>query len=149
MRIVLASDHAGVEQRKALHKELTQSGYDCAEMGSRDASAADDYPDFAAVAARKVADGEADRAVCICGTGIGMSIATNKIPGIRAAVCWDEFTATVSRSHNNANVLCLGGRTLEIDTMVKLAKLWMQTEFEGGRHAIRVKKIADLERPGR
>lgn len=148
MRIATTSDHAGVEHLRAVVEELTRQGHECIELGRDNHSAADDYPDFAEAVARCVVDGNADLAVCVCGTGIGMSIAANKVPGIRAAVCWNEFTAEVSRTHNNANVLCLGSRTLDAETAAGLAVLWVRTRFEGGRHARRVDKITDLEKRG-
>ena len=144
MKIAITSDHAGVECRQVVREEMQRAGHEMIDLGS-DVKDAQDYPDFALRAAQMVAAGEAEAAVCICGTGIGMSIAANKVRGIRAAVAWDEFTATVSRTHNNANVLCLGARVLDPAQAARLAVLWAQLEFEGGRHARRVDKISDFE----
>ena len=125
MKIALASDHTGVEHRRAVQDELERLGHECIDLGC---------------------NGDADAAVCICGTGNGMSIAANKIPGIRAVVCWDEYTTRMGRQHNNANVLCLGARCMDITTAVRLAALWTQLKFEGGRHTPRVDKVMNLER---
>lgn len=146
MKIALASDHAGIEHRRAVREQLERLGHECIDLGSDGADPADDYPDYAFDAGERVARGEVDAAVCICGTGIGMSIAANKIPGVRAANCWNEFSVRVSRTHNDANVLCLGGRTLEPSTAARLAGLWTQQGFEGGRHIRRIRKIADFEK---
>ena len=146
MKIAIASDHTGVEYRRAVQDELERLGHECIDLGCDSETKRVDYPDFAESAARTVSRGDADTAVCICGTGNGMSIAANKIPGIRAVVCWDEYTTRMGREHNNANVLCLGARCLDIATAAHLAALWTQLEFKGGRHTSRVDKVMNLER---
>jgi ribose 5-phosphate isomerase B len=146
MKIVIASDHTGIDHRRAVREELERLGHQCLDIGTSGEDPQDDYPDYAIEAARRVAAGQADAAVCICGTGIGMSIAANKIAGIRAAVCWDEFSTRVSRTHNNANVLCLGARVLDPATAARLAAQWTRLPFEGGRHARRLAKITKLEK---
>jgi ribose 5-phosphate isomerase B len=107
-----------------------------------------DYPDFAAKVAAAVASGQADRGILVCGTGIGMSLAANKVPGIRAALCYSVETAVLSRSHNDANVLTLGGRTTDHSLALRIVEAWLCTDFSGGRHTLRVAKIAALEEPG-
>jgi len=145
MRIAICTDHAGIEFSRIVRAELERVGHECIDLGSNGQDPQDDYPDFALDVAQCVSRGEADAGVCICGTGIGMSIAANKVKGVRAAVCWDEFTTRVSRTHNNANVLCLGARVLDAATAAHLAALWTTVEFEGGRHARRVGKITRFE----
>jgi ribose 5-phosphate isomerase B len=108
-----------------------------------------DYPDFAALVAKKVSSGEVDRGILICGTGIGMAISANKFPGVRAAACIDEVTAELSRRHNDLNVLCLSGDLLSSRVTERVVEKWMETEFEGGRHARRIDKIGQLEQENR
>ncbi len=145
MRVSVGSDHRGVESKNALVEFLAGLGYQVTDEGSH-GEASVDYPDIAKIVGRKVSTGEADRGVLICGTGIGMAIAANKFPNVRAANCHDETTVTLSRQHNNLNILCLPGSGLGNEEMQQLSELWMKTEFEGGRHARRVEKIGDLER---
>ena len=130
--------------KSAIVARLRELGHDVTDVGTQDAESAD-YPDFAATVAGAVSRGEADRGVLICGTGIGMSIAANKFRGVRAAVVHDQFTAEVSRTHNNANVLCLGARVLSDDEAPAIVETWMSLDAEGGRHARRVGKIAQIE----
>lgn len=143
MRVALGSDHRGVEQRVPLRALLEQRGHEVVDLGTNSSESVD-YPDIAALVARRVANGEADRGLLICGTGIGMSIAANKVHGIRAAVCRLPEAAEMSRRHNDANVLCLSGAVAPADNATILAK-WLETPFEGGRHQRRVDKISDLE----
>jgi ribose 5-phosphate isomerase B len=124
---------------------LTSSGYRVIDVGTMSEESTD-YPDYARRVAMTVAQGEAKFGVLVCGTGIGMSIAANKVKGIRAAVVTDEFTAQMSKQHNNTNVFCAGARTLEAERMKKLLKLWLETPFEGGRHTRRLQKIEELEK---
>jgi len=145
VKIAIASDHTGVEHRRAVQDALERLGHECIDMGCEPDAERVDYPDFAESASRAVSRGDADTAVCICGTGNGMSIAANKIPGIRAVVCWDEYTTRMGREHNNANVLCMGARCLDIAAAVRLAAFWTQFEFKGGRHEARVEKVMKLE----
>jgi ribose 5-phosphate isomerase B len=144
MKLALASDHAGYDLKKAVVDYLQSLGVDFKDFGCGPGENVD-YVDYGAVAIRSLLEGECDRAILFCGTGLGMAVVANKFPGIIATPCWDEFTATVSRTHNNSNCLTLGGRVLTAEKAVTLVKLWLEKEFEGGRHERRVKKIAQLE----
>ena len=144
MRIAIGSDHRGFVVKAALVEQLTAAGHQVADLGPTTDERVD-YPDFAAAVAHSVAGGSADRGILICGSGIGMSIAANKVLGVRAAVCYDETSAQVSRQHNDANVLCLSGDRVDPPSNVAIAKVWLETEFEGGRHQRRVAKISALE----
>jgi len=138
--ILLASDHAGFELKRALRDHLVGRGLDCADLGVFDHTAAD-YPDLAhALAERIVAEGSSV-GVLVCGTGIGMAMAANRHPGVRAALCHDLFTAEMARRHNDANVLCLGARVLAPGDAVQITDVFLATPFEGGRHQRRVAKI--------
>ena len=142
--IALACDHGGYYLMQAVKKHLADRGLPCKDFGTfSDASC--DYPDFAAPAARAVASGECDRGILICGTGIGISIAANKIRGIRAAVCSDCFSAEATRLHNDANMLALGARVVGEGLALKIVDIFLDTPFEGGRHQRRVDKISALE----
>jgi len=143
MRIAVGSDHRGVELRAKLVELLGRLGQHVVDAGSYGED--DDYPDVAALVARKVSSGDVDRGILICGTGLGMCIVANKMPGVRAAPCYDELTAELSRRHNDLNVLCLSGDTLNEDVADRLVKVWLETPFEGGRHARRLGKISALE----
>ncbi|HAS92815.1 MAG TPA: ribose 5-phosphate isomerase B [Clostridiales bacterium] len=144
MKIVLASDHGGFELKEAIKKHLIKKGYDINDIGVYDTKSVD-YPDYGKRAALMVADKEADRGIIVCGTGIGISIAANKIKGIRCALCTNEYMARMSRMHNNANMLALGGRVTGIGLATDMVDVWLSTEFEGGRHVNRVNKIMDIE----
>ena len=144
MRIAVGSDHRGVDMRAKLVELLEQLGQDVVDMGSHGDDPVD-YPDIAALVGRKVAAGEADRGILICGSGLGMCIAANKIPGVRAAPCYDDVTAELSRRHNDLNVLCLSGDMLGDRLVDRLVEIWLSTPFDGGRHARRLQKIFDLE----
>ena len=145
MRIAIGSDHRGFQLKARIAEQLTTGGHTMDDVGvCTDESV--DYPDFAALVACKVSRGEADRGILICGTGIGMAIAANKIAGVRAAPCNDELMAEMSRRHNDLNVLCLSSDLLGNSGRVdRLVETWINTEFEGGRHARRVEKITQLE----
>ncbi|MBC7363401.1 MAG: ribose 5-phosphate isomerase B [Candidatus Aminicenantes bacterium] len=145
MKLALASDHAGYELKKQIMAYLKSAGVEFVDFGCGPGESVD-YVDYGAEATRRVVSGEFDRAILFCGTGIGMSVVANKFPGIIAAVCWDEYTATASRTHNNANVLCLGGRVLKPELAVEIVRLWLEKQFEGGRHERRVAKIHQLEK---
>jgi len=145
VRVIVASDHAGQRRREAIRAHLATGGHEVVSIGPKGSDSAD-YPDFAIPAAERVAAGEFDRGVLICGTGMGMAIAANKVPGIRAATPYDEFTAEVSRKHNDTNVVCFGERSMDTDRTLGLLDIWMATGFEGGRHARRVEKIAEAEK---
>jgi ribose 5-phosphate isomerase B len=145
MRIAVGSDHRGSELRSKLVDFLSRQGQDVVDVGA--SVAADvDYPDVAEVVARKVARQEVDRGILICGTGLGMCIVANKVPGVRAAPCFDDISAELSRRHNDLNVLCLSGDVLGEKLADRLVDIWLKTPFEGGRHARRLQKVADLER---
>jgi len=144
MRIAVGSDHHGVDMRTKLIELLGRLGQEVVDVGSNSHEAVD-YPDIAAVVARKVGSGEADRGILISATGLGMCIVANKVSGVRAAPCHDELTAELSRRHNDLNVLCLSGDVLGEKLVDRLVETWLKTDFEGGRHARRVQKITDLE----
>ena len=144
MRIALASDHAGFDLRQAVKAHLDTLGHDVADLGPAE-KARCDYPDFAAKVAAQVASGEAELGILCCGTGVGMSMAANKVSGVRAAVVSDCFSAQATRQHNNANVLCLGERVIGTGAALLIVDAFLGAEFEGGRHAGRVQKIMDLE----
>lgn len=138
--IVIASDHAGVDLKADLVTVMQGCGREVRDLGPAD-SASVDYPDFAHRVASMVASGEADAGVLICGTGIGMSLAANKHPGVRAALCHDAFTAEMARRHNDANVLCVGARVTGTDVVQQMMQIFLDTPFEGGRHQRRVELI--------
>lgn len=144
LRISLASDHRGIAIKGRLSQRLTDVGYVIFDEGTHGEDAVD-YPDFAQVVADKVSRGMADRGILICGTGIGMAIAANKFPGVRAAPCYDEVMVELSRRHNDVNVLCLPGDLIGDRPVDDLVLLWLRTDFEGGRHARRIGKIVELE----
>jgi len=144
MKIALGSDHTGVDVRAKLREMLDRLGLDHEDFGC-DTREAVDYPDYAMAVGRAVAEGKCDTGVLICGTGNGVGIAANKIRGVLAAVCHDEFTTEMARKHNHANVLCVGARVLSTEQILKLLEVWLQTEPEHGRHDRRVAKILRLE----
>jgi ribose 5-phosphate isomerase B len=141
----LGSDHRGVHAKTRLKQMLQQAGHEVFDEGTHDNQSVD-YPDYALLVCQKVAQGTVDRGILICGTGIGMCITANKFPGVRAATCHDEVTAELSRRHNDTNVLCLSGDALSDSLMDRVVKLWIETPFEGGRHARRIERIAQIER---
>jgi len=144
MKIVVGSDHRGFETKKQVKAIVTQLGHECIDVGT-DSSDPVDYPDPAYLAAVAVSKKQAERAILACGTGIGMSITANKIKGIRAALCHDELSAQISRHHNDANVLCIAADLLGEVLLRKIVEVWLNTEFSGGRHLRRVRKIAAIE----
>jgi len=149
LKIAIGCDHAAVMVKDRLVYELREAGHDVQDEGTFSGESVD-YPDFAARVARLVASGAAERGIVLCGSGIGVSIAANKIPGIRASLCHDVTTARLARQHNDANVLCLGGRTSGPAVIGDVVHAWLATDFEGGRHTARVAKIEALEgRPAR
>lgn len=145
MRIVIGSDHRGVEAKRRLLASMCEMGHEAIDVGT-DRPESCDYPDFAYAAASLVSRGEADRGILICGTSIGMCIAANKVLGVRAASCQDSITAEMSRRHNDANVLCLSADLLGEELMGRMVRIFLETPFEGGRHARRVEKIMQIER---
>lgn len=143
-RIVVGADHGGLELKDALVAELEALGYEVEDVGTHSTESVD-YPDYAEKVATRVASGEFPRGVLCCGTGVGMSIAANKVSGVRAAVVSDCYSARMSRAHNNANILCLGGRVLGTGAARDILHAWLDTAFEGGRHSRRVDKFRDIE----
>lgn len=135
--LAIASDHAGVQYKKDLIDYLCKKGYSCINLGT-DTEDSVDYPFYADAVCRKVTDGEADLGILICGTGIGMSIAANKHKGIRAGLCGDPDSASLTRQHNNANVLCMGARIISFEKAVEITEAFLGAEFLGGRHQRRV-----------
>lgn len=145
MKVAVGSDHAGRPAKLRAIEVLRELGCEVDDVGTHtDASC--DYPDYAAEVARRVAGRQADLGVLCCGTGLGMSITANKVPGIRATVCCSDFMAEMARRHNDANVLCLGSRVLDERMIGELVRRFVRTPFDGGRHTRRLRKIADLER---
>ncbi len=144
MRIALGADHAGVALKEQVRKRLDQRGIEYTDFGTTTTDSVD-YPDYAARIGRAVASGEFDRGVLVCGTGIGMAIAANKVPGVRAAPVVDEASAALSREHNDANVLALGARVTSPELAIRLLDLFLDTPFAGGRHQRRIDKIAALD----
>ena len=144
MKIILGCDHRGFAAKQRLLKLLPTLGHAVTDAGTYTNETAD-YPDYAFVVATAVGQGQQDRGILICGSGIGMCIAANKVNGVRAAPCHDAVTAEMSRRHNNANVLCLSADLLGEEMIERIVKLWLETEFEGGRHGRRVDKIMNYE----
>jgi ribose 5-phosphate isomerase B len=140
-QIPVASDHAGVEMKERLVAELKKLGYDARDIGARDSSTPDDYPDYAHQVARDVASGKVKRGILLCGSGIGMDIVANRYRGVRAALAWKPEIGGLSRRHNDANVLVLPSRFMSNEEAVATMKEWLNAKFEGGRHERRVKKI--------
>ncbi|MBI5190931.1 MAG: ribose 5-phosphate isomerase B [Nitrospirae bacterium] len=147
MKVALGCDHGGLELKDTIAAELRKLGVEVVDEGTVSEESVD-YPDFAAKVAGDVASGKVDRGITVCGTGIGMSIAANKFPGIRAALCHDSYTARMSRMHNDANILVLGGRVTGPEVALDILRDWLKTPFEGGRHQRRLDKIAELEKKG-
>ena len=145
MKIAIAADHAGYEEKEKLKKTLDDIGVEYTDMGT-DSTESVDYPDYARKVGEAVADGEYDKGILVCGSGTGMAIAANKVPGIRAAVAWNEEIARLSRQHNDANVLSLAARYIPDEEQEKIVKAWLSADFEGGRHERRVEKIAQIEK---
>jgi len=144
MRIVVASDHAALALKARVLEWLRARSHDAVDLGP-DSPGSVDYPDYALRAAEEIVAGRADGGILICGTGIGMSLAANKVPGIRAAVATDPYMARLARAHNNANVLCLGARVVGEGLAEDIVDAWLGATFEGGRHARRVEKIRAIE----
>jgi ribose 5-phosphate isomerase B len=145
MRIAIGSDHRGFAVKSKLIELLKRLGQEVVDAGPQTVESVD-YPDIASIVAGQVSQGTVDRGILICGTGIGMCIAANKFPGVRAAPCHDDLTAEMSRRHNNLNVLCLSADMLGEKLIDRMVEIWLKTDFEGGRHARRVEKIAEMER---
>ena len=144
MKIAIAADHAGFPLKEALREKLAAAGHEVRDMGTSSVESTD-YPDYASKVAHAVSAGEAERGVLVCSTGVGMSIAANKVRGVRAALALNEDEVRLTRQHNDANVLCFGARYFDAGTASNLVDTFLTTEFEGGRHARRVGKIGQLE----
>ncbi len=144
MKIVIGCDHGGFEHKNAIAEHLKNRGHEVTDCGIYENKSID-YPVIAKKVAMEIVNGNAERGILVCGTGIGMSLAANKIKGIRAAALSEHFSAKYTRLHNNSNILCLGGRVVGIGTALELVDLFIDTEFEGGRHATRVDMITELE----
>lgn len=144
MKIAIAADHGGYELKNVIINHLNAKGYDVVNLGT-DTPDSVDYPDYAEKCANEVLGGDVAFGIVVCGTGIGISIAANKIKGIRCALCTSPETAALAKQHNNANIISLGGRTTDNDTAIKIVDAYMAAEFEGGRHQNRVDKIMALE----
>ena len=145
MKIALASDHAGYQEKEKLKPLLKSLGIEFDDLGTVSEDSVD-YPDYARKVGEKVAKGEAEQGLLVCGSGTGMAIAANKVAGVRAAVAWNEETARLARQHNDANVLSIGARTTPEEEIPKIVQTWFETKFEGGRHAGRVEKIKAIEK---
>ncbi|HOR22557.1 MAG: ribose 5-phosphate isomerase B [Ruminococcus sp.] len=141
--IAIGCDHAGVEMKKAVIEALSEKGFELRDMGTDGEPC--DYPNMAKAVCELVVSGECEKGILICGTGIGMSIAANKVKGIRAALCSDSFSTRYTRLHNDANVMCMGARTLGPGLACELAEIFLTTGFEGGRHQRRIDLITDIE----
>lgn len=144
MRIAVGTDHRGYGMRKRLIESLQRLGHEVLDVGS-DSPEPVDYPDIAARVAGMVSHGQVDRGILVCGTGLGMCIAANKFRGVRAAPCYDELSAEISRRHNDLNVLCLSGDLMSERLLERVVEIWLNTPFDGGRHARRLEKIRKLE----
>jgi ribose 5-phosphate isomerase B len=147
MRIAIGSDHRGFHVKGKIIELLKRLNHEVIDVGTHGTESVD-YPDFAQMVATKVGRGEVERGILICGSGIGMAIAANKVPGVRAAPCHDDLTAEMSRRHNDLNLLCLSADMLGEKLIDRMVEIWLSTPFEGGRHARRVEKISQLERGG-
>lgn len=145
MKIAIGSDHGGFYLKEKIIQYLEENQIQYKDFGTMDAESVD-YPDFALPVAEAVAQGQFDRGILVCGTGIGIGIAANKVPGIRAALCHDVFSAKASREHNDANILTLGERVVGPGLALEIVKAWLETDFAGGRHQRRVDKIKDIEK---
>ena len=144
MKIAIGSDHGGFELKKEIHSILIGLGHDVRDLGCYSPDSVD-YPIQGREVAKSVASGQCERGILVCGTGIGMSIVANRIPGVRATLCHDLFTARMSREHNDSNILCMGGRVIDPGLAEEMVKVWLMTPFKGGRHSRRIAMIDSLE----
>lgn len=145
MKVAIGSDHAGYEEKETIKKQLDEMGITYEDVGTNAADISVDYPDFAQKVGQAVTSGDANCGILVCGTGIGVSIAANKIHGIRAALAWNKDTAELARQHNNANVLAVGARTTTPEAIKEIVQTFLTTDFSGGRHERRVEKITALD----
>ncbi len=144
MKIALASDHGGFHLKEDIKRFLLANQYEVTDLGTNDAQCSVDYPNYGKLCAEEVVSGRADKGIVFCGTGIGISIAANKVKGARCALCTSVHMAEMTRCHNDSNLLALGGRTTEIETAIEIVKTWLNTDFEGGRHQIRVDMLNEM-----
>ncbi len=144
MRLGIASDHAGYKMKEFLKKKLLEMGYEVKDFGT-DKEESVDYPDYASKLAEAVSKGELEKGILICGTGVGVSIVANKYPGVRAGIAYSDEVAELIARHNDANIICFGGRTMDFEDALRRLKIWLEAPFDGGRHERRVNKIKDLE----
>lgn len=145
MKIAIGSDHGGLDLKEAIKPFLIEEGHQVVDYGTHTKDSCD-YPVYGEHVAEAVSSGECDRGIAICGTGLGISMAVNKVPGIRGALCTNEFMAEMSRAHNDANILVLGARVLGEGLAMRIVKTWLETEFEGGRHQRRLDEIQTIEK---
>ena len=143
--IAIGSDHGGFDLKNEIVRFMSEKGFMVKDYGTYDCSSVD-YPDYGLAVAEAVKSEECDKGIVICGTGIGISISANKVPGIRAALCTDGYMARMSREHNDANILALGGRVIGVGLALEIVDIWLKTDFLGGRHKIRVDKISGIEK---
>ena len=146
MKIGIAADHGGYEIKSTLLSQLKEWGHDVTDFGPAEYDGADDYPDYGKPAALAVGKGDVDRSILICNNGIGMCMLANKVPGVRGALVFNERSAAHTRQHHDSNVLCLGGQEFTAKELISFIKIWLETEFEGGRHERRMGKILELEK---
>ena len=144
MKIAIGSDHGGFELKEKIRSLLIGLGHDVRDMGCYSPDSVD-YPIQGREVAKSVVSGQCERGILVCGTGIGMSIVANRIPGVRATLCYDLFTAEMSREHNDSNILCMGGRVIDHGLAEEMVKVWLMTPFKGGRHSRRINMIDSLE----
>lgn len=142
MKIAIGCDHAGFELKEIVKDKLTSEGYELIDLGTNSSESVD-YPIYGKAVGEKVASGECDKGIAICGTGIGISISCNKVKGVRAALCNTEHLAKMSREHNDANVLCLGAREIDKELALKIVDKWLSTDFLGGKHLRRIKMLEE------
>ncbi len=145
MKIAVGCDHGGLEHKNAIAEHLKSEGFKVEDFGIYENKSVD-YPEIALKVANSIKNGENELGILVCGTGIGMSLAANKVNGIRAAACSEHFSAKYTRLHNNSNILCLGGRVIGIGTALELCDIFVNTEFEGGRHQRRIDMITEIEK---
>lgn len=144
VKIAIGSDHAGYQLKEKVKDRLKEAGHEVSDLGAH-SDRSTDYPLYAHRVGSSVVGGEAERGVVVCGTGIGVCMAANKVPGVRAALAWNDENARLSRAHNDANVLCLGGRTMDHDEALGILDVWLETPFDGGRHERRVEMIEEVD----
>ena len=149
MKIVIGNDHTALEMKREIIRHLEERGHSVINVGTDSLDRTDDYPVYGEKAAQLVARGEADLGIIICGTGVGISLAANQVPGIRAVVCSEPYSAKLSRQHNNTNMLAFGARVIGVEMAKMITDAWLDASFEGGRHQRRVDMITEIEKNGR